>query len=516
MKTLDQHLSDQPLVMLRAIAQSQGLVITATGRREFRQAMVREMVETQHVADVWQDLIPSVREALQSLFAENNRIAVIAFQRRFGDIRRFGPGHLQKEKPWKTPINVAERLWYLGLITRGFDETPDGLAEFFSIPSDLFQLLPLSLPDSERFAFPPNVNAPRLPGDSRQDSGDWGIDGIHAESIYDEGGGFLDDLATLLIYLQNNRVWLNSRGGWRESDLAQLIPQLQTQPLHTDKPLSPGSRLSLLFHCARASGLVTTAKRRQRLHTEAFLPWLEQNRPQQQAILFEAWCNSSEWNDLCLIPGLHCESGNWRNDPKATRGALLDILSQAQAERWHDLDAMIAAIRAQKPDFQRPDGNYETWYIRDETGAYLNGFDHWEDVEGRMIRYIWSGPLHWLGLIAWDGTSESWSLTPFGLACLNPDSSPRPASTTPPSLLVTDDFRVMLPPSHRPYDRLRIARFCVWEASMPHYRYRITQRGLRRAAAAGISPEQVLEFLTTACDGQIPAKVSGALAKFTP
>ncbi len=232
-------------------------------------------------------------------------------------------------------------------------------------------------------------------------------------------------------------------------------------------------------------------------------------------VLFEAWRNSLEWNDLCLTPGLNCESGNWRNDPKTTRCTLLDILAQAQPGDWYSLDALIAAIRAQKPDFQRPDGNYDTWYIRDDAGAYLNGFEHWADVEGRLIRYIWSGPLLWFGLIAWNEETRSWSLTPAGLAQLDPDASTLPASSAPPNLLVTDDFRVVLPPDHRPYDRFRVARFCAWETSSPDYRYRITQRGLRRAATAGIGPEQILEFLTAASDGQVPEKVSGALAKFS-
>ena len=79
-----------------------------------------------------------------------------------------------------------------------------------------------------------------------------------------------------------------------------------------------------------------------------------------------------------------------------------------------------------------------------------------------------------------------------------------------------DDFRVTLPCGHRIYDRFRVARFCTWEASSPDYRYRITQRGLRRAAGAGITPEQILEFLTIASDGSIPEKVREALIRFLP
>jgi len=518
MKTLDQHLREQSLVMLRAIAQSQGLVIDATGQRAFQRALANQMLDRQHVAEVWQDLQVPARLALQTLQHEDNRIPVAAFQRLFGAIRRFGPGYLHKERPWKHPTNIAEQLWYLGLLTKGFVETPDGLAEFFSIPSDLLPLLPLPASASERFAFPPVVSDPLPPPGGGQDhSDDQRLDG-HLPEVDSraEGERFLDDLATILIHVQQGRIWVDSRGEWRKKDLQLLAPRLQTPVLDPDQPLAPGSRLALIFHCAHALGLLQTSERRQRLNVETVRLWLEQTRSQQMATLFGAWRDSAEWNDLCLTPGLHCERGNWRNDPKATRMPLLDILGQVQAEQWRELAAFIAAIHEQRPDFQRPDGNYDTWYIRDDDGSYLKGFEHWDNVEGRLLHYLWSGPLHWLGLIALDGEGQRWRLTPAGYATLHPDTSPPPSAALPPPLAVADDFRITLPPGHRLYDRLRVARFCVWEASWPDYRYRITQRGLRRAAAAGISPEQILEFLTAASAEQVPAKVRTALSKFTP
>ncbi|HEY54132.1 MAG TPA: hypothetical protein G4N94_11805 [Caldilineae bacterium] len=518
MKTLDLHLREQSPVMLRAIAQSQGLVIDAAGQRAFRQALVEQMLDRAHIAEVWQDLEAPAHQALQALRHEENRIPVTAFQRRFGEIRRFGPGYLQKEKPWKHPANVAEQLWYLGLLARGFVETADGLAEFFSIPGDLLPLLPLPNSASERFAFPPAISEPlQPPGGGQDHSNDQGLDD-HLPEVDSRKAGerFLDDLATVLIHLQQRRVWVDSRGDWRKKDLQLLAPKLKTPPPDPDHPLAPGGRLALIFHCARALGLVQTVERRQRLHGETVRPWLEQSRQQQVATLFAAWRDSAAWNDLCLTPGLHCERGNWRNDPGATRLALLDILGQAQTGQWLGLDAFIAAIHEQRPDFQRPDGNYDTWYIRDDDGSYLKGFEHWDDVEGRLLRYLWSGPLHWLGVIALDGEGQHWRLTPAGLAMLHPDASSPPAAVSPPPLVVTADFHITLPPNHRLYDRLRVARFCVWEASLPDYRYRITQRGLRRAAAAGISPEQVLAFLTAASGEHIPDNVRSALTKFTP
>ena len=33
------------------------------------------------------------------------------------------------------------------------------------------------------------------------------------------------------------------------------------------------------------------------------------------------------------------------------------------------------------------------------SGEYLRGFEHWDEVDGRLIRYIITGPLHWLGVL---------------------------------------------------------------------------------------------------------------------
>ncbi len=53
-----------------------------------------------------------------------------------------------------------------------------------------------------------------------------------------------------------------------------------------------------------------------------------------------------------------------------------------------------------------------SWFIRrisDE--QYLRGFESWDEVDGALIRYLITGPLHWLGLVE--------------LAAPSPDSSPQ-------------------------------------------------------------------------------------------
>ncbi len=506
MKTLAQHLAELPGVVLEAIARSHGLTLPPVGAapplppRPYAAAsdgLAAALLDPSLVQTMWRDLRPEERDALQSLVVGGNLMPVASFQRRWGEIRRLGGGSLQRLRPWLHPANVSESLWYRGLIARGFAETPEGLVECFAIPTDLLPLLALPVPAG---IFP-------LPAPAMVD-----------ERAHTDGDAFLDDLVTLLIHLHNHAVWANNRGQWRRKDLDAVLAQWQTPPAQPDHPLALGGRGALLFHCLGRLDFVMTQSRRQRLNHDVVAGWLEQDRHQGRRSLFDAWRSSSDWNDLCLTPGLVCIEGNWRNDPVRTRAALFESLRQASVDVWYGLDAFVAAMHAYAPDFQRPDGNYDTWYLRDDDGASLRGFEHWQEVEGRLLRYLWRGPLFWLGVIALDANSHHWRLTANGAAWLAAHGQDTtPSDPPPPSLIVYEDFRMLLPSGAKPSDRFRAARFAEWEASwLGGYRYRISQGGLRRAAAAGIRPAQIIDFLDRSSGGALPANVRRALASFRP
>ena len=71
------------------------------------------------------------------------------------------------------------------------------------------------------------------------------------------------------------------------------------------------------------------------------------------------------FNELRLLPGLKFE-GDWTNDPLRTRQAILELVSQIPENRWWSLAAFVAAVREQHPDFQRPAGDYDSWFIRQD------------------------------------------------------------------------------------------------------------------------------------------------------
>ncbi len=73
-------------------------------------------------------------------------------------------------------------------------------------------------------------------------------------------------------------------------------------------------------------------------------------------------------------------------------------LSRLPQETWWSLNSFVAGIHEKQPDFQRPGGDYDSWFIqRAGEKNFLRGFDTWEEVDGALIRFLISGPLHWLG-----------------------------------------------------------------------------------------------------------------------
>lgn len=485
MKTLPQHLEDLSPLVLEAVAANHGLIGPVEPT-----ALAARLADEDYLRNVLRAAPPEAITALQTLKGKPNGLPAAVFQRRFGVIRRFGGGRFQQERPWQQPANAAEWLWYRGLIARGFVETPTGLVEHIALPTDLAPLLPLpaAMPS------PPFLTA-AAPPDAWQEDGD----------------AFLDDLLTLLVYVHQERVWPDAYGNWSPRDWEAM-----TRPWRgVAEPPQGGNRAALLLFVARRLGLVVMAGRRLRLANRTVADWLPQDRFAQAQTLFTAWRTATDWNDLCLTPGLECEPGAWRNDPLLAREALLTWLSRASVGVPYRLDALLDLLYAHDPDFQRPDGNYETWYIRHRQGELLRGFAHWHAVEGELIRYLWTGPLFWLGAVALaaDRPEQRWCLTARGAGFLSGQAPALPPATR---LVVDEAFRIHIPEGATLYDRWRVAQIAEWEASQPGFRYRLSRRRLQQAAATGISPERVLMFLEEATGNAVPDRVRRALSRFRP
>ena len=115
------------------------------------------------------------------------------------------------------------------------------------------------------------------------------------------------------------------------------------------------------------------------------------------------------------MPGIICE-GEWKNQPHVTREFLLNLLDAIPGDKWWNINSFINDIKKKYPDFQRPAGDYDSWFIKRESdGQYLRGFKSWDEVDGTLIRFFITDILYWLGMVELASPEEGKEVTAFKL-----------------------------------------------------------------------------------------------------
>ena len=525
MRPLYRCLLDTDLVRLRVIARFWGVELATSRQRDVAAELAKAMAVPEVVADAWDVLPDDQRRALDTLLAAGGRMPLRVFARRWGEIRTMGPGRLEREQPWRGSISPAEGLWYRGFVSRAFEQGAEGAYEVVFVPPELRAHLPSP-------AVPPPVIG--LASTSEP------------AAVQSAGDALLDDACTLLAYLQNECLCPGPGGGWPARQDARLVRRL-----HDPDP----ARLAFLRHLVRRLGWVrVTDSGHLRPDPGPVSVWLQSSIGQQWSVLSEAWRDDPTWNDLFHVSTIRPDdTGAWRNDPLLARKAILRHLIACASGEWYALDDFVAAVKRADPDFQRPDGDYTTWYIRDvTTGAYLSGFESWDSVEGALIRYIIMGPLAWLGLTDlgtdWNpatGFPRPIFLVTSPASCFLPPSAFRlipvgvvflglaepPPEQEPALLALRPDFAVLVPSARR-YERFQLARVADWVASSRvggteggtsplaggteggHFVYRLTPVSLERARQHGIPVARVLEFLSQVTGAPVPRSVEAALVRW--
>jgi hypothetical protein len=494
MHNLHRFLVDYDMAMLRALAQRRKIALATNRQRDAADQMARALLEPFSLRLALASLSGPGRQALDAVLAAGGRMRAAQFSRQYGEIRPMGPGRLEREEPWRDPVSAAEELWYDGLLFRAFDQDPAGPGEFFFVPDDLLGLLPR--PQAELLPFPVQVVDP--PPES----------GIRQPAL-------AHDLFIYLVHVQNHDIRLYADGRLSRRDRVALRERL---------PHLGSRRLALVQHLVERLDLVSRAGSSLRLEPGEVKRWLSAAPARRQAILYEAWRDNPAWDDLCRVPGLVCERKTaWlpQNDPVATRRALLALLARCAHKVWWTLPSFVVAVKESQPDFQRPDSDYGSWYIRDTaSGEYLSGFENWDQVEGALIADLLSGVLYWLEVVdvaiakpaEADGPTILCRLTDAGARLLGfvPEGNQAGAEPESLPLVVHADFRVEVPAAADFLTRFQLERFADLETEEP-CRYRLTVSSLGRALARGLRGEQVLTFLRQAGDRPVPANVAGHL-----
>jgi hypothetical protein len=475
MPDLIQTLEDADLGLLRMIAGAWGLDLNAPDARTALPQLIEGLHDAALVKEILDVLPPDAHEALKMLLSNDGHLTWAMFSRRFGDVRPMGPGRRDRERPDLKPASNTEILWYRALIGRTFLHFPPAEPqEYAYIPDDLLdyliQLATHSLPPLGRPASPGECSHEQLADDQ-----------------------ILDHACTLLAAL---------RLGFKLSDLDDTHWGV------------PAPALTRLLQCA---GLLDSALQPQPEPARAFL---EAPRPQALAALAQAWMTGSDFNDLRFLPHLEFD-GEWVNDPLHTRQVILDLLSQVPPLAWWSLPAFVSGIKERQPDFQRPAGDYDSWFIRrSHDDSYLRGFTSWDEVDGALVRYYINGPLHWLGLVDLASGSPGAEPTAFRFnrfaADLWQGTPPpdMPAAETS-QLKLSSDGRLRIPPLFPRSARYLIARFCQWEGVKDgEYLYHLAPAGLERARQQGLKAAHLINLLRKHSVVPLPPSLVQALERW--
>jgi hypothetical protein len=483
MPTLLDSLQKRDLGHLRIVAGLWGVELKSVETEAALHELAAALLEPSLVAEVVEALPEEARTALAALAGMEGKLAWSAFVRQFGEIREVGSGRRDREQVHLNPISAAETLFYRALLGRDFFDTPNGPLEFAYIPEDLLKLIHheghQGHEGKKEKTVVPVASAVVKPGDEPLGRPATPIERAQVVACSDR---ILDDACTLLAAL---------RQGWT------TVPRPENLSL-------PENILRDLLYTA---GLIAEGAPQ----LEPVRAFLAISRKEALGVLVKAWTGSETFNELHQLPGLSCE-GEWTNQPLATRTFLLGLLAAVPAGQWWSMNAFVRMIKERYADYQRPVGDYDSWFIRRTAdNTFLRGFAAWDEVDGQLVRYLIGGPMFWLGLV--------------DLALPEPDMAPSAFRIRPRSAIqdisetgklhVTSQGRVDVSALLPRAARYQIARFCEWVSEKDdEYRYRITPTALTRAREQGLKVDQLLALLRKHAAAPVPPPAVQAIQRW--
>jgi len=190
---------------------------------------------------------------------------------------------------------------------------------------------------------------------------------------------------------------------------------------------------------------------------------------------------------------------------------LVKKANQDLARKFKDdylsISAFIKTIRENHPDFQRPAADYDSWFIKDkQSGKYLRGFENWDSIDGRLIQFIITGPMFWLGLVDLAASRESvagnteiritgFRISSWGLKLLN-NCSPDIIDESKLKIQLSSSGIVRVPVRIERRIRYQLSRFCSWERiKSDYYIYRLRAEALDNARKQGLLVKHLVRIL---------------------
>lgn len=462
MSDLSASLQKQDLGHLRIVAGFWGIELESIDADSALEELTASLLDLEAVTETIDILPAEARSALNVLVASDGKMEWSIFARKYGEIREMGAGRRDRERPHIKPISTAEILFYRGFLAKAFFDAGKGAQEFAYIPDDLLELvneLAYQEDDIEVKKSSEPLGRPATP-----------VEKAHEIPAADH---VLDDATTYLAALRMGKT--------------DFVPEKQ---------------LTVLLAAAKLVNKDIP-------QPEAVKKFLEISRPEALDMLYQAWLTSQTFDELRLIPSIICE-GEWKNQPLVTREFLMDLISNIPQNKWWSLPAFLRAIKEKFPDFQRPAGDYDSWFIkRASDGQFLRGFAYWDSVDGALVKYFIQ-VLHWLGKVNLAVPEEGKEATAFFLL-----SSVDEKKEEKGRIVVSSNGRITISRYFSRAVRYQISRFCEWDDEKgDEYLYSVSAQSLKRAGEQGLKAEQLLAMLVKHTNGAVPPAMVKALKRW--
>jgi hypothetical protein len=462
---------------LKIVAEKWRLPFSAPDAREGVNQLIDHLLDFGALQEILETLTTPEKEALLWLDSLDGKEPWTQFARRFGEVREMGAGRVDRERPDRDPISPAEGLWYRALVARGFFETDSGPLEFAYIPEDIRGLMMIVL----------------NPGNSSQSREFICRKAVQRERKHHLPSSdiCLDHTCTLLSAWRMNLDPDVHLPGVSQNEVDFYRTLFATMTLLADDGTPAPEKIRNFF---------------------------DKPLKERLLLLWQSWRESDIHQDLSLTPDIQIE-GILELGPCRVRELLISLLKDLDPETWWSIESFISQIKEKYPDFQRTGGEYDSWYIKSKsTGEYIRGFNHWDDVEGELLKYLRTGPMHWLGLldlglIEEDGQPASFRFSAYAGDLFNmqvPSIAVRKPETV--QIRSKGEIRMTMNVPHK--TRYQVSRFCEWyPVKAEAYLYAISPASLSRAEKQGLRVAHLLSLLTNYAEA-IPPNILAALERW--
>lgn len=465
------------------------------------ETLARALLQPAVIERIVARLDSTTRRALERVLAEDDaQIAVAVLEREFGSVR----SHEQYPNPrayllaLEQPPSATEKLFTLGLIL----PVQRRSGRFYRVPDELRPFMPEVAPRDRSMRLA-TAHAPAQHVDADPFALERNIITIFALAHRGEL-----QIVPARGLNKASLVRLAKRWGQSRDDLRGLTYERHWRYVH------------FLRSVLQSAGLLRVNADQELRTTSKALEWLDLPRVERLRRLVDGWVETS-WDELDHFLGITIKGYAFGQDLAATRRDILTMLRHAPIDGWVAWDALGHEVQQTNPDFLRRDGRYDAWRLVNYRNEPLDGYEHWQDVEGELLRSVIGTALCWLGIVDWGGepadgdtvTPTSFRLTPRGAAALG--IAPAPDEPPDERLVVQGTFEVLVPPHAAPRARFWTAVSANWQSGDEIEHFKLTKTSVQDMIAAGTDVDYLRQVFEEESGGELPPNVAYSLREWS-